>query len=114
MWDLPAPELKPVSPALAGGFLTTVPPGKPQNYLFVVCCCEMLTMNVSHLSNVLSEELEPSQSLGTVLHKCTDLHVICLILLLWLILFSPGENARHSELICSAIECIKLTPQHVD
>ena len=30
MWDLPGPGLEPVSPALAGGFLTTVPPGKPQ------------------------------------------------------------------------------------
>ena len=29
MWDLPGPGLKPGSPALAGGFLTTVPPGKP-------------------------------------------------------------------------------------
>ena len=28
MWDLPGPGLKPVSRALAGGFLTTVPPGK--------------------------------------------------------------------------------------
>ena len=28
MWDLPGPGLKPVSPALAGGFLATVPPGK--------------------------------------------------------------------------------------
>ena len=30
MWDLPRPGLEPVSPALAGGFLTTVPQGKPQ------------------------------------------------------------------------------------
>ena len=29
MWDLPRPGLEPVSPALAGGFPTTVPPGKP-------------------------------------------------------------------------------------
>ena len=29
MWDLPGPGLEPMSPALAGGFLTTVPPGKP-------------------------------------------------------------------------------------
>ena len=29
MWDLPGPGLEPVSPALAGGFLTTVPPRKP-------------------------------------------------------------------------------------
>ena len=32
MWDLPGPGLKPVSPALAGGFLTTAPPGKPTFY----------------------------------------------------------------------------------
>ena len=29
MWDLPGPGLEPVSLALAGGFLTTTPPGKP-------------------------------------------------------------------------------------
>ena len=29
MWDPPGPGLKPVSPALAGGFPTTAPPGKP-------------------------------------------------------------------------------------
>ena len=34
MWDLPGLGLKPVSPALAGGFLTTVPPRKPQDYDF--------------------------------------------------------------------------------
>ena len=28
MWDLPGPGLEPVSPALAGGFVTTAPPGK--------------------------------------------------------------------------------------
>ena len=27
-WDLPGPGLEPMSPALAGGFLTTAPPGK--------------------------------------------------------------------------------------
>ena len=27
--DLPDPGIKPVSPALAGGFFTTEPPGKP-------------------------------------------------------------------------------------
>ena len=29
MWDLPRPGLEPVSPALAGIFSTTAPPGKP-------------------------------------------------------------------------------------
>ena len=31
MWNLPWPGLKPVSLALAGRFLTTAPPGKPQS-----------------------------------------------------------------------------------
>ena len=30
MWDLPSPGLEPVSPALAGRFSTTAPPGKPR------------------------------------------------------------------------------------
>ena len=29
MWDLPGPGIEPMSPALAGRFLTTVPPGSP-------------------------------------------------------------------------------------
>ena len=35
MWDLPRPGLKPVSPALAGRFSTTAPPGKPSILLFI-------------------------------------------------------------------------------
>ena len=35
MWDLPGPGLEPVSPALAGGFLTTAPPGKPLWFNFL-------------------------------------------------------------------------------
>ena len=34
MWDLPGPGHEPVSPALAGGFLTTAPPGKPRTLSF--------------------------------------------------------------------------------
>ena len=34
MWDLPRPGLEPVSPALAGGFSTTAPPGKPLSKYF--------------------------------------------------------------------------------
>ena len=46
MWDLPGPGLEPVSPALAGGFLTTVPPGKPLEDQFFLaklglrCCAQ--------------------------------------------------------------------------
>ena len=35
MWDLPRPGLEPVSPALAGRFSTTAPPGKP-NVCFLI------------------------------------------------------------------------------
>ena len=31
MWNLPGSGIEPVSPALAGGFLSTVPPGKSQD-----------------------------------------------------------------------------------
>ena len=34
MWDLPRPGLEPVFPALAGGFSTTAPPGKPSRSIF--------------------------------------------------------------------------------
>ena len=34
MWDLPRPGLEPVSPALAGRFSTTAPPGKPGKTIF--------------------------------------------------------------------------------
>ena len=35
MWDLPRPGLEPVSPALAGRFSTTAPPGKPMMVAFL-------------------------------------------------------------------------------
>ena len=38
MWDPPRPGLEPVSPALAGSFSTTVPPGKPFNFLLIFQC----------------------------------------------------------------------------
>ena len=36
MWDPPRPGLEPVSPALAGRFSTTAPPGKPWSS-FILC-----------------------------------------------------------------------------
>ena len=35
MWDLPGTGLEPMSPALAGGFLTTAPLGKPLLFIFI-------------------------------------------------------------------------------
>ena len=34
MWNLPGPGIEPVSPPLAGGFLTTVPPGKSKTHIY--------------------------------------------------------------------------------
>ena len=34
MWNLPGPGIEPMSPALAGGFLLTVPPGKSSFFSF--------------------------------------------------------------------------------
>ena len=46
MWDLPEPGIEPMSPALAGGFLTTAPPGKSVWFVFIcvfqVFCSECL------------------------------------------------------------------------
>ena len=36
IWDLPGPGLEPVSPALAGGFLTTAPPGKSKKCVLML------------------------------------------------------------------------------
>ena len=50
MWDLPGPGLKPVSPALAGGFLTTAPPGKREEVNLIALgtdpskCCEVTSV----------------------------------------------------------------------
>ena len=37
MWNLPKPGIEPVSAALAGGFLSTVPPGKSQKMFSKTC-----------------------------------------------------------------------------
>ena len=61
MWDLPRPGLEPVSPALAGRFSTTAPPGKPQVYMFksidivvdVFSDCQMLKLHVFKLFSLI-------------------------------------------------------------
>ena len=52
MWDLPRPGLEPASPALAGRFSTTAPPGKPCLFvLFMVSFAmqKLLSLIRSHL-----------------------------------------------------------------
>ena len=51
MWDLPGPGLETVFPALAGGFFTTVPPGKS---LFSLIFYEALGQKASLIGPVSS------------------------------------------------------------
>ena len=44
MWDIPGPGLKPVSPALAGGFLTTVPTREALLCMFLLRSCVSLIL----------------------------------------------------------------------
>ena len=61
MSDLPGPGLEPVSPALAGGFLTTAPSGKPRKFIALSASIrqkEMYKTNDQsfHLTKVEKEE----------------------------------------------------------
>ena len=60
MWDLPGPVLEPVSPALAGRFSTTAPPGKPLGDLLILELGDKV-----HASATISLPV-PSFSLGGV------------------------------------------------
>ena len=62
MWDLPRPGLEPVSPALAGRFLTTAPPGKPPN-IFDLLLVES--------TDVESTDIEPANSEGGLTCRIT-------------------------------------------
>ena len=52
MWDLPRPGLEPVSPALAGRFSTTAPPGKP-SLLLLLSNLFNLDFTVLHYNHAL-------------------------------------------------------------
>ena len=73
MWDLPRPGLEPVSPALAGRFSTTAPPGKPDVFIIYssfnpaaslwplcLCTCGLVLLTVTDLPHLLL--LHPSHS----------------------------------------------------
>ena len=49
MWDLPGPGLKHVSPALAGRFLTTAPPGKSNAIAFICLFLCFVSCNLAEL-----------------------------------------------------------------
>ena len=57
MWDLPRPGLQPASPALAGRFSTTAPPGKPHSHflsLVTRVCSPDFVVNFYHFGQQLA------------------------------------------------------------
>ena len=68
MWDLPRPGLEPASPALAGTFSTTAPPGKPLGTSFFLFNC----FNSEHVlllfTHKVSLQLRASVSPSTIQH----------------------------------------------
>ena len=53
MWDLPGPEIEPVSPALAGRFLSAVPSGKSHLYEFLTQVCVPVTITAIRMQNTI-------------------------------------------------------------
>ena len=52
MWDLPRSGLEPVSPALAGRFSTTAPPGKRLSYLNLCSLLLFVTIITKRMSSI--------------------------------------------------------------
>ena len=58
MWDLPGPGLEPVSRALAGGFLTTAPPGKPLYAILKLTMYLTTGLKIRLSSHLILKEVE--------------------------------------------------------
>ena len=62
MWDLPGPGLEPMSPTLAGGFLTTAPATKEVlvsdflNHMKIIACDPH--PGPGHLTNIVGAQLQ--------------------------------------------------------
>ena len=68
MWDLPRPGLEPVSPALAGRFSTTAPPGKPTT--LILHWQVIVTIWVVHLQGSICESNECPVSIIETYYTC--------------------------------------------
>ena len=58
MWDLPGPGIELMSPALAGGFPTTVPPGKSEGQYFIVTMEENLYYMYSTKIKIIGKKFQ--------------------------------------------------------
>ena len=102
MWDLPRPGLEPVSPALAGRFSTTVPPGKPcASILFPRSWIifSIITLN----SFLVILPISTSFSCSSGVSSCSfvqNIFLYCLILSNFLCLWSPFHSLQDCSFSC--------------
>ena len=89
MWDLPRLGLEPMCPALAGGFLTTVPPGKSA---YISLSIVSLPINAFLMEMEFRIGLTPTDQVQDLLEKRSALH---------------GEMSAGSSLWCSVLWFIK-------
>ena len=67
MWDLPGPGLQPKSLALAGGFLTTAPPGKSPVLLLNVSQIKYVRSQIDkkYCNDTIRQDFEEEKNLGS-------------------------------------------------
>ena len=68
MWDLPGPGLEPVSPALAGRFLTTAPPGRSPFACFWVGLSVFFFLNCKSSLYILDTGPLTDRSFRSLIH----------------------------------------------
>ena len=73
MWDLPGPGIEPVSPALAGRFLTTVPPG--MSHLVISLLTYLISFRVENICLYFSSVY--CGELSSIIHLFFHFRIIC-------------------------------------
>ena len=96
---LPGPGLEPVSPALAGGLLTTVPPRKPLsvNFIPLQCPTSLFSLSVTPICHMLDLLVTSSNSL------CLSLHFPISFLFVLSLLFSISLSFYVSSAVIFSI-----------
>ena len=102
MWDLPRPGLEPVSPALAGRFSTTAPPGKPPYWFLKIIYSDRngllrekyIYLEIASIEKILFSELilrNLSSQTGSVPLSLVSKSRVC-----WKIIGAQREDPHRS------------------
>ena len=103
MWDIPRPGLEPVSPALAGRFSTTAPPGKP-NFWFLEVLFLGLPLTVPGARGHNRPEWKLGRRGGAALLRQEPFRVQCAFLSPTLLLGVPVASLRERVGLPSVVE----------